>query len=218
MDAVVKVLQIFLAEPQTDFVYGRIHVPQVVEQHAAQVIADQWEAQLYRVHEQRIAADGKAGGQIARPGLEIRKGAVGESAAAEEALRQRDFRQSAVTFDQAEIRGARQHQVLGDLIIRRIARHHAPEAGLRSEDVGGQRQVDAGVRAVVRIDRIVALVLDEAHGDEADIDRLRQQRNQFGADQRRSDNIDLAISEAVLQRIRLGKFLSQLNGAFLAAG
>ena len=40
-----------------------------------------------------------------------------------------------------------------------------------------------------------ALVLDKAHGKEPDMDRLREQRNQFGTDERGSKNIDLAICE-----------------------
>src|ERR1700680_2097051 len=59
LHGIVEVLEIALAKSQADPVYGRVHITDIVKQHASQVIAHQWEAQLHCVEQQRIAADGE---------------------------------------------------------------------------------------------------------------------------------------------------------------
>jgi hypothetical protein len=67
------------------------------------------------------------------------------------------------------------------------------------------------------VERIVAAVLDEARGEEADAHRLRKQRDELRCNQRRAQNVDLAVCEAILQCISLGQLLAQLDGPLLAA-
>ena len=81
-------------------------------------------------------------------------------------------------------RGSCQHQVLGELVIGGIARHHAPEADLGSKAVQSQREINAGIGALMRIDGIVALVLNEADGGNQNMYRLGEQRDQIRSDER----------------------------------
>src|SRR5580704_3081305 len=67
------------------------------------------------------------------------------------------------------------------------------------------------------VKRVVAAVLNEAGGEEADAHRLRKQRNQLRCNQWSAQNVDLAVCEAILQGVGLGQLLSQLNRSLLAA-
>src|ERR1700680_2281114 len=67
------------------------------------------------------------------------------------------------------------------------------------------------------VERIVAAVLDEGGRNQTDAHTLGEQRNQLGCDQWRSQNVDLAESESILNRVGLRQFLPQLYGSFLPA-
>src|SRR5882672_9079614 len=56
---IIEVLQAILVKPQADLIPTRIDVSQVVKQHAADVIADQWKSQFHRVGKKRPAPDRK---------------------------------------------------------------------------------------------------------------------------------------------------------------
>src|SRR3954454_12027857 len=65
---VVEVLEISLFYPKRDVVEVRINVAGVVEEHTADVIADQRKAKLGVINQQRLAADRKSGQKITRTG------------------------------------------------------------------------------------------------------------------------------------------------------
>src|SRR5437016_7820754 len=100
-----------------------------MKRDSADVGARQWEPQLGLMEQERRAADREAGRQIAGTCLIFRERAKGGAAAAEEALRERHrqlrircSRAVAKWNDVAEGHLTRQHQVLADAVICRVAR------------------------------------------------------------------------------------------------
>ena len=65
---------------------SRVDIPHVMEDDAVDVVAQQGEAQLGAVEQERVAAEVEAGLQVARPGLVIGEAAMRGAAAAEEVL------------------------------------------------------------------------------------------------------------------------------------
>src|SRR5580692_5246499 len=60
LNHIVKVLQVLLAEAETDVIDIGVHVAHVVEQHAADVVPEQREAQFGRMKQQSVAAQRKS--------------------------------------------------------------------------------------------------------------------------------------------------------------
>src|SRR5579862_8490233 len=58
---VIEVLQISLAEAEADVFQIVIHVPEIVEQHTAQIVAEERKPELGGIVEQRISSDREAG-------------------------------------------------------------------------------------------------------------------------------------------------------------
>src|SRR5262249_8837936 len=141
-----------------------------------------------------------------------------KSAAAEKSLGQRDLRKAGITLDHAKGGGTRQHQISRQLVVRRVLREQAAEAGFRSKNFGRQRNVQAVVLAAMRIHGIVAAVLDEGGGEKTHQHLLREQRDQFRSDQRRSQNVDFPECVAVLNGVLTRQSLAQLERSFFAPG
>ena len=68
-----------------------VDVAHVVEEDAVDVVAEEGKAQFGGMEQQRIAAERKAGDQVARAGLVVREAAVRRAAAAEEVLGERNI-------------------------------------------------------------------------------------------------------------------------------
>src|SRR5262245_10300936 len=77
MHHVIEVLQITLMYTEGDRSEIREDIPHVMEEHAADVIADKRKAKFGGMEEQRISPNGKPGIRIAWAGLIVRKSAVG---------------------------------------------------------------------------------------------------------------------------------------------
>ena len=82
---VIEIGQVLLMRAKRDTVQSGIDIPQVMEQDAADVVANQRETYFGAVEQQGIAAQRKAGIRIARAGLVHGKTAHIRFAAAEEA-------------------------------------------------------------------------------------------------------------------------------------
>ena len=121
----------------------------------------------------------KPGFEIARTRLIIGKRAVRCRAAGEKPLRQRNLRQPAEPLNPSELQRAREHDVLADRMIRRVAHQQPRELGLRPKLLQRDAHVDRVVHPAMRIDRIVAAVLNEGHREHAHPLRLREQRDQL---------------------------------------
>ena len=221
MHHVIEIAQPLLLHAESEVAGAGEGVAEVVKQHAADILSNQRKPQLGLVEKHRVAADGKAGFEVARPGLVLREGAVGRCAAAVEALRQRNRVRFAAgepeRGDVADLGRARQHQLAAQRMVSRIARQHADEIALRAENVFGEIHVERIIDALARVERIVAPVLDEVEGNQPQPHRLRQQRNQLGRNlQRGLVHVDRAIGVAVEQRERLADALFHLDRDFAA--
>src|SRR5262249_23965414 len=159
----------------------RIDVAHIVEDDAADVRADEQEAELEIVEEQRVAAERKAAGRgggsacderrtdIARAGLIEGDGAKRIGAAAEESRGQRDGLRAescgrGERRDHADLGLAREDQVAADLMIGGVAQEDASEAALRAEDARGKAEIGVVVDAALGIGCIVAFILREVYG------------------------------------------------------
>src|ERR1035437_2200372 len=218
---VIEILKRALVHAEREIAEAGIGVSGVMKQHAGDIVADQREAQLDLIEQDCRAPQREAGYRVARSGLVFREAAVRSAAAAEKAFRQGDGVEDvagiAERVDVAEFRAARQHQLLADGMVGRIARQKAQEVALRTDDVLRQPHVQRGVEAFMRIHGVVAAVLNEAAGDQTQAHRLREKRDQKRGDlESRLVDADAAIGVTVEQRGGFGDSLRQLRRAFFA--
>ena len=83
---VIEILHVALVDAEGDAAEVAVDVAHVVENDAVDVVAQQREAQLGGVEEQRVAAEMEAGLEVARAGLVVGEAAMRRAAAAEEVL------------------------------------------------------------------------------------------------------------------------------------
>src|ERR1700682_5465301 len=161
---VVEVLKILLMPPQADVLDVGINVTQVIEQHAAKIVADQRKAQLHVIDEQGIAAEREPGDQVAWSSLVVGEGALGRGAAGKESLRERDLRKAGEALNNPNESVPCQHQILSELVVSGITRHQSAVPSLRSEHLRCEPHVDGSVDAFVSVAGIVAAILNKAAG------------------------------------------------------
>src|ERR1035441_4653408 len=219
VDHVIEVLHTVLAGAESDVVEGGIDVTHVVIEDAADVVADQGEAQLVLVEEQGVAAERKTGGHIAGAGLVFGETTVGVAAAAEEALGEGDgvdwIAEVVEGSDIADFSAAGEDQALADGVVRGVAEEHVDEVALRAEKVFGEADIDGSVETLVGIDGIVAAVLHQVDGSDADANGLGELRDEKGSDFEIGDG-DAAVCQAIEKGGGFGEPLGELGGAFLA--
>src|SRR5579864_4993826 len=172
MHGVGEVLQIPLPETQAHVLQLRIHIAEIVKQHASQVVADERKPKLNGVVKQRIPADRESSVQVARTSLEIGKRAIRHRPAGEEPLGQWNLGKPGIALDYAESGGSRQHQVLGERVIRGVLREQASITCLGAECLRGELNVDSVVDASMGVQRIVAPVLNKGSGKKSYAHRL----------------------------------------------
>ena len=80
----------------------------------------------------------------------------------------------------AEFGGPRQYHAPSDAVVRGVARQKSHEIAVRPECVLSQPHVERIVVALVRIHRVVAVILNERTGEQAQLHGLREQRDQEG--------------------------------------
>ena len=186
VDHVIEVLDAVLAGAEGDVVEGRIDIAHVVIEDAANVVADQGEAELVLVEEEGVAAEGEAGGHIAGAGLVFGEASVGVAAAAEETLGEGngvDWIAVVVEgSDIADFGAAGEDQPLADGVVSGIADEQVDEIALRAEEVFGEAEIDGIVEALVGIDGIVAAVLHQVDGGDADANGLGKLGDEEGSD------------------------------------
>src|SRR5271157_5686071 len=202
VDHVIEVLRAVLVGAERDVVEGGIDVAHVVIEDAADV-----------------AADRKTGCGIARAGLVFGKAAVGIAAAAEETLGQGDgvdwIAEVVEGGDVADFGAAGEDQPLADGVVRGVAEQHVDEVSIRAEDVFGEPEIDGIVETPVGIDGIVAAVLHQVDGGDADVDGLGELRDEELSDVEIADG-DAAVSQAVKEGDGPAEALGELGGGFRA--
>src|SRR6185369_813066 len=128
---VVEILYVALCLPQRDLAQTGVDVPHIVEEYAADIVADQREAQLVLIEEQECATQIQPRSRVARPRLQLREPPMRGAAAAEETLRQRDDGRRVAgcieCIDVPDFCAARQHQFLTDRVVCGIARQDTRE-------------------------------------------------------------------------------------------
>src|ERR1035441_8577762 len=179
---VIEILYIALLLAQGEIIQIGVDIAHIVEEHAADIVADQWKPKLRLIEHQEIAAQRKSRGVVARARLAFREGAMRAAAAAEEALRQRDGGRRIARVmgcdDIANFGAARQHQLLADGVVGGIAQQEAHEIDLRPEGVVRQPEIHRVVDAFVRIHRVVAAVQNPPERDDSHAHPLRKHRAQ----------------------------------------
>ena len=118
---VIEVLQITLAEPKIDVLDFVVNIAHIVKQDAAEIVADQGEAQFGGMEQERVASERKPCFDIARTRLIIWKRTVRGGAAGEPSLGQRNFRRSSDSLNVTELQAARDHYIFADGMVGRVA-------------------------------------------------------------------------------------------------
>ena len=184
---VVEILYVALCLPQRDLAEAGVDVPHIVEEYAADIVADQRKAELVLIEEQECATQIQPRSRVARPRLQFREPAMRGTAAAEETLGQRDGGQRITRIvecvDVPDFRAARQHQFLADRVVSGIACQDAREVerngiarrvlALRPEEVIRQSDIQCVVDPLMRVHRVVAAVLNPTKRDDAYAHGLR---------------------------------------------
>src|SRR5215472_16031868 len=104
-----------------------------------------------------------------------------------------------------------------ELVIAGVLHHHAGEAGLRSEDLGGNAEIKSGVSSLQRIDWIVTGIADIAEIGHAHTYRLGKQRYKVGRDHQ-VVRIDAAIDKPVEQGSGAAQILLDGSRTFQTLG
>src|SRR5579871_5546604 len=142
------------------------HISHIMKDHGAQVISYKGQGQrrgtqFQVVQEQRLAPQGEAGRQIARPSLIEPEPAIGIASSGKEAFRQRDKIRGTIWAFNSDAGGPRKHPTfLMKLVVRGILQEQPAKICLGPEDARSHPTIQRRESAFVGVSRIVARIPD----------------------------------------------------------